>query len=112
MPIEFLVSGGGWGVGSFCWKRGGVEVPILFLWAWGFFGKKTFEDPSLECTLVCPPEYTCDHFHVNSRCQLDTYPLQQRLTTAKNKPKKPSKPPNAAQQASAEEVAATSKISF
>ena len=35
MPIKFLLlSGGG------CWFfffEGGVEVPILFLWAWGFF---------------------------------------------------------------------------
>ena len=32
MPINFLPLGGG------CWGflEGGVEVPILFLWAWGF----------------------------------------------------------------------------
>ena len=34
MPIKFPFLGGG-GVGV-SWK-GGVEVPILFLWAWGFF---------------------------------------------------------------------------
>ena len=33
MPIKFLVLGGG-GRGFF---EGGLEVPILFLWAWGFF---------------------------------------------------------------------------
>ena len=35
MPIKFLLLGGGvfW---AFL-ERGGVEVPILFLWAWGFF---------------------------------------------------------------------------
>ena len=33
MPIKFLVLGGG-----LCFfGRGGVEVPIIFLWAWGFF---------------------------------------------------------------------------
>ena len=32
MPIKFLVLGGG----SCFFGRGGVEVPILFLWAWGF----------------------------------------------------------------------------
>ena len=34
MPIKFLLLGGG---GSGFFRRGGVEVPILFLWAWGFF---------------------------------------------------------------------------
>ena len=34
MPINFHLLGGG-GRGFF--GRGGVEVPILFLWAWGFF---------------------------------------------------------------------------
>ena len=33
MPIKFLVLGG---VGVSC--KGGVEVPILFLWSRGFFG--------------------------------------------------------------------------
>ena len=33
MPIKLLVLGGG-GVG---FEGGGVEVPIMFLWAWGFF---------------------------------------------------------------------------
>ena len=32
MPIKFLLLGGGWG-----FLEGGVGVPILFLWAWGFF---------------------------------------------------------------------------
>ena len=36
MPIKLLVVGGGGGVLGF-FRRGGVEVPILFLWAWGFF---------------------------------------------------------------------------
>ena len=35
MPIKFLILEGG-GVVVF-WKGGGVEVPILFLRAWGFF---------------------------------------------------------------------------
>ena len=35
MPIKFLIFGGGGG--SWVFWRGGVEVPILFLWAWGFF---------------------------------------------------------------------------
>ena len=35
MPIKFLLLGGGGGRGFF--SKGGVEVPILFLWAWGFF---------------------------------------------------------------------------
>ena len=34
MPIKFLLLGGGGGREFF---RRGVEVPILFLWAWGFF---------------------------------------------------------------------------
>ena len=35
MPMKFLLLGGGdsW---FFFWK-GGVEVPVLFLWAWGLF---------------------------------------------------------------------------
>ena len=33
MPIKFLVLGGGVGV----FLEGGGEVPILCLWAWGFF---------------------------------------------------------------------------
>ena len=33
MPIKFLLLGGGFWVSL----GGGVEVPILFLWAWGFF---------------------------------------------------------------------------
>ena len=36
MPIKFLVLGGGGAVG-FLQGGGGGEVPILFLWAWGFF---------------------------------------------------------------------------
>ena len=36
MPIKFLPLGGGGGGALVFWK-GGVEVPILFLWAWGFF---------------------------------------------------------------------------
>ena len=39
MPTKFLVLGRGGG----CWGfsgRGGVEVPILFLWARGFFWNK------------------------------------------------------------------------
>ena len=32
---DFLLLGGGGGRGFF--GRGGVEVPILFLWAWGCF---------------------------------------------------------------------------
>ena len=39
MPIKFLVSEGGGGV-FFFFGRGGVEVPILFLWARGFFWTK------------------------------------------------------------------------
>ena len=35
MPIKFLPLGGGGGFWVFL--KGGVEVPILFLWAWGFF---------------------------------------------------------------------------
>ena len=35
MPIKFLLLGGG-GRGFF-FGRGGGGVPILFLWAWGFF---------------------------------------------------------------------------
>ena len=37
MPIRFLLLGRGHGC---FWKGGGVEVPILFLWAWGFFRNK------------------------------------------------------------------------
>ena len=37
MPIKFLLLGGG---GSWNFLEGGVEVPILFLWAWGFFRLK------------------------------------------------------------------------
>ena len=33
MPIKFLLLEGGFWV----FLEGGVEVPILFLWAWGFF---------------------------------------------------------------------------
>ena len=34
MPIKFLILGGGiWGF----WGGGGEEVPVLFLWARGFF---------------------------------------------------------------------------
>ena len=33
MPIKFLLLGGVLGF----FFEGGVEVPILFLWAWGFF---------------------------------------------------------------------------
>ena len=33
MPIKFFLLGGGLGF----LRRGGVEVQILFLWAWGFF---------------------------------------------------------------------------
>ena len=33
MPIKFLLLGGGFWV----FLEGGVEVPIIFLWAWGFF---------------------------------------------------------------------------
>ena len=36
MPIKFLLLGGGGGVLGF-FRRGVVEVPILFLWAWRFF---------------------------------------------------------------------------
>ena len=36
MPIKFFVLGGG-GSCFFFGNGGGVEVPILFLWAWGFF---------------------------------------------------------------------------
>ena len=36
MPIKFLLLGGGSG---FFYLEGGVEVPILFLWARGFFRK-------------------------------------------------------------------------
>ena len=39
VPIKFLLLGGGGG-SWFFWK-GGVEVPILFLWAWGLFRPKT-----------------------------------------------------------------------
>ena len=35
MPVKFLPLGGGSGF----FQKGGVEVPILFLWAWGFFRK-------------------------------------------------------------------------
>ena len=35
MPIKFLLLEGGGGVLGFL--EGGVEVPILFLWARGFF---------------------------------------------------------------------------
>ena len=35
VPIKFLFLGGGGSSGFFL--EGGVEVPILFLWAWGFF---------------------------------------------------------------------------
>ena len=35
MPIKFLLLGGFWDS-----LEGGVEVPILFLWAWGFFRLK------------------------------------------------------------------------
>ena len=38
MPIKFLVFLGG--VGSFL--EWGVEVPISFLWAWGFFRFREF----------------------------------------------------------------------
>ena len=34
MSIKFLVSGGG---GNLVWGGGGGGVPILFLWARGFF---------------------------------------------------------------------------
>ena len=34
MPIKLLLLGGG---GFWAFLEGGVEVPILFLWAWGFF---------------------------------------------------------------------------
>ena len=35
MPIKFLLLGGGGGWGFLEGRE--VEVPILFLWAWGFF---------------------------------------------------------------------------
>ena len=38
MPINIPPFRGGGGVGFF--RRGGVEVPILFLWAWGFFRER------------------------------------------------------------------------
>ena len=34
MPIKFLLLGGGGGSG---FLEGGVEVPVLYLWARGFF---------------------------------------------------------------------------
>ena len=37
MPIKFLLLGGG---GFWVFLGGGVEVPILFSWAWGFFRRK------------------------------------------------------------------------
>ena len=41
MPIKFLVLGGG-GLGFFeAVGGGGVEVPIVFLWAWGFFSENS-----------------------------------------------------------------------
>ena len=36
MSIKFILLGGGGGSLGF-FRRGGVEVAILFLWAWGFF---------------------------------------------------------------------------
>ena len=46
MPIKFLVLGGGGGAVLGFLEGGGVKVPILFLpilflWAWGFFREKT-----------------------------------------------------------------------
>ena len=43
MPIKFLLLGGGAG----CFLEEGVEVPILFLWAWGFFRPKTPETQTM-----------------------------------------------------------------
>ena len=42
MPIKFLLLGGG---GVVVFFEGGVEVPILFLWAWGFF-RESNENPT------------------------------------------------------------------
>ena len=42
MPIKFLPLGGVLG-----FLEGGGGLPILFLWAWGFFQKKRLETDSL-----------------------------------------------------------------
>ena len=49
MPIKLLLLGGG--VRGFV-EEGGVEAPILFLWAWGFFRLKEVR----VCKRVCVAE--------------------------------------------------------
>ena len=59
MPIKFLLLGGGGVVG---FLEGGGEVPILFLWAWGFSDKKNrpIHISPVDRSINCPSSLIVD----------------------------------------------------